>query len=524
MSDLPKFTAWFVGGSPDEGAQLRHQITEQKILRTLLRSGRLMIWGRVDNTSLPELYSRARVAAVPSMREQFGIVALEAQACECPVVASRLGGLQDIVLHSVTGILVPPGDPLSLAFALSTYLRNPYLSMHHGSFARSWVTAAFSWEAVARQYNRLYRDSQPIAAWKCSARVAQQLATTDARKRLTFVLGAEPQDIKLKPLSGISGHKSFQLDFGRRTFFAKFFETKPLAAADRFRLARGFSGFRSKEAMYRAALLHRDNLAAPNLVAHNDQEFMILTEWLPNKPSPTDFVRLSKVLCKQLRHYRRLGRKLLDTTKSTQYLASARAFWRLRSGRSLDAFDYASARLNFMLYPSHSQFFRTHPQIEIIRLDRQFSRSGAGAVFPALSEAVKNARYILCDRVGLLLQVPELSHGDVKFSHLRMRGDTLVIIDPEETHFAVGPLDIGHWAYYAAFREPVESLNGAAAIDLIGELLRNRRNFLLATSWMVAQAAFSALGQTLYGHCDSAESTAQFINEAVRATNYFLSV
>ncbi|MFP5325917.1 MAG: glycosyltransferase, partial [Acidimicrobiia bacterium] len=74
--------------------------------------------GVVPPAELADWYRRARVVAVPSRREGFGLVAAEALAAGRPVVASDVGGLTDIVSPGVSGLLVPPGDPTELAAAL----------------------------------------------------------------------------------------------------------------------------------------------------------------------------------------------------------------------------------------------------------------------------------------------------------------------------------------------------------------------------------------------------------------------
>jgi D-inositol-3-phosphate glycosyltransferase len=71
---------------------------------------------------MPEFWNSVSVAVVPSHRESFGLVALEALACGVPVVATAVGGLPEIVVDGETGILVPPRDPESLAKALLALL------------------------------------------------------------------------------------------------------------------------------------------------------------------------------------------------------------------------------------------------------------------------------------------------------------------------------------------------------------------------------------------------------------------
>jgi glycosyltransferase involved in cell wall biosynthesis len=80
-----------------------------------------------------EELAKARVLAIPALwPEPFGLVALEAYATGCPVVASRIGGLLDTVIQGVTGRLVPPGDVPALAAAIGTMLDDPGLANRMG--------------------------------------------------------------------------------------------------------------------------------------------------------------------------------------------------------------------------------------------------------------------------------------------------------------------------------------------------------------------------------------------------------
>ena len=97
------------------------------------------------------------VAAVPSIEEGFGLVALEALAVGVPVVASRVGGLPDIVRDGETGLLVPPADPDALAAALLRLLGDPELRARFGTAARIDVQR-FSLDAYASRLTEIYRE------------------------------------------------------------------------------------------------------------------------------------------------------------------------------------------------------------------------------------------------------------------------------------------------------------------------------------------------------------------------------
>ncbi len=116
-----------------------------------------------------QLYSHAAVFACPSIYEPFGLINLEAMACGTPVVASRVGGIPEVVVDGETGWLVPPGDPAALAEALRVSLADPTRARRMGEAGRRRVEAHFSWDRIAEHTLAVYRDA--IAA-KAAARAA----------------------------------------------------------------------------------------------------------------------------------------------------------------------------------------------------------------------------------------------------------------------------------------------------------------------------------------------------------------
>jgi glycogen synthase len=118
------------------------------------------------------LYTHAAVFVCPSVYEPFGIINLEAMACETPVVASAVGGIPEIVVPGETGVLVPleaegggsvePRDPeafsRALAAAVNELMDAPERRAEMGRAARARVLARFSWRAIAEQTLDFYRD------------------------------------------------------------------------------------------------------------------------------------------------------------------------------------------------------------------------------------------------------------------------------------------------------------------------------------------------------------------------------
>ncbi len=105
-----------------------------------------------------ELYSSARVFICPSVYEPFGIINLEAMACETPVVASAVGGIKEVVVPEETGLLVEPGQPDQIAAAVNGLLLNPEKAAAMGKNGRRRVEDYFSWESIAEKTRKMYEE------------------------------------------------------------------------------------------------------------------------------------------------------------------------------------------------------------------------------------------------------------------------------------------------------------------------------------------------------------------------------
>jgi glycosyltransferase involved in cell wall biosynthesis len=106
-----------------------------------------------------QLYSHAVGFACPSVYEPFGLINLEAMACETPVVASAVGGILEVVEDGTTGYLVPPGRPDELAAALRRLLDDPGAARAMGKAGRRRVEERFSWAHVAARTEEVYAEA-----------------------------------------------------------------------------------------------------------------------------------------------------------------------------------------------------------------------------------------------------------------------------------------------------------------------------------------------------------------------------
>jgi glycosyltransferase involved in cell wall biosynthesis len=120
--------------------------------------------GFVSATELAELYRRATVVVCPSRSEGFGVVCAEAMAHGRPVVATAVGGLQELVDDGRTGLLVEPENPQALRAAIDRLLADEDLRRRLGEAARADVAARFAWETVAAATIAAYHDAAGHAA------------------------------------------------------------------------------------------------------------------------------------------------------------------------------------------------------------------------------------------------------------------------------------------------------------------------------------------------------------------------
>jgi glycosyltransferase involved in cell wall biosynthesis len=147
------------------------------LLRTLSAQHDVRFLGSVDDDALPTLYRSAAVFAFPSVArtcygkpvkvsELLGLSVLEAMASGTPVVASRIGGVPEIVDHGVTGFLVTPGDTAELQERLAQLLRDRQLATRMGFAARTAVLDRFTWKAVAERCLAAYETAIAAAQFE----------------------------------------------------------------------------------------------------------------------------------------------------------------------------------------------------------------------------------------------------------------------------------------------------------------------------------------------------------------------
>jgi len=142
-------------GSPEDPSYLK----ELKLLaRTLRISDKVVFYGPVPYKQLPKVYSSADLLVLPSVWENMGNVLLEAQSCECPVIASNIAGTREVMVHEKTGFLVALGDLQELAGRISLLLNDEKMRHSMGKNAREFVSQRFSLNAYTKRILNVYSE------------------------------------------------------------------------------------------------------------------------------------------------------------------------------------------------------------------------------------------------------------------------------------------------------------------------------------------------------------------------------
>ncbi len=155
--------ARLAGGFPGARLTMAGDGPERPALERLIDdlgiAGQVELCGWVAPSRTAPLLDAATLLLIPSLHEGLGLAAIEAGQRGRPVVASRTGGIPEVVVDGITGFTVPPDDPAALASAASRLLEDPGLALSMGRAARRHVQERFSLEVCADGYLTLYRQA-----------------------------------------------------------------------------------------------------------------------------------------------------------------------------------------------------------------------------------------------------------------------------------------------------------------------------------------------------------------------------
>jgi glycosyltransferase involved in cell wall biosynthesis len=140
--------------------QLKEQVKELNLEENVIFEG------KIPHDEVPVYFNQMDIVVVPSILdgESFGVAAVEASACERPVVVSRIGGLQEVVIDKQTGFLVEPKNSRELADKIIMLMNDPKLRELFGKNGRQNVVEKYDWEKNAdlmlSHYEEILRSNQ----------------------------------------------------------------------------------------------------------------------------------------------------------------------------------------------------------------------------------------------------------------------------------------------------------------------------------------------------------------------------
>ena len=166
-----KFVVLFVGrDDPQKGAsrlvdavrELAGQIPDIMLImvghKDIYFDKHILCLPHVSRSELVKLYSLSDVFVLPSIYEPFGIVLIEAMACETACIGMRVGGIPDIIDHGRTGLLVQSDNPTGIFEAISDLYHDPEKRSVMGKNGRDRVISCFDWESISKKTIGVYRQ------------------------------------------------------------------------------------------------------------------------------------------------------------------------------------------------------------------------------------------------------------------------------------------------------------------------------------------------------------------------------
>jgi len=506
LSSVPNFVVWLVGGSEAETAFILDIIGAREHVAELHRNGRLLVWGRVAADGLAELYARASVVVMPSLREQFGIVAVEAMMCGTPVVASRVGGLPDIVLDGYAGTLVDPDAPDALANAVLGYLRNPDRVRREGLNAERWARTGFD---AARTYPRIaevYRTD-----------VVQQSFINRAvlRKEELDELAALTSEVLHERCVATdvssSDHTSAIVTTSSGRFFCKRYRPE---RADHISVLPVAASLRRERRLgdYAGRLeYHRDNPAVPRVLHVPTTAVPVAVfEYCDPVPGGTSDSLLQHVASA----FRSHCRIPVEDIAMTRYMDALRAVGENTTLHTIETHDIAAAELNSRLNRGVPRFHQVHPQLEMRRI-QLLLESRAWALSEAITSRILATIEFVTGGREIVLERPQMCHGSLKPEHLLTSNDgRIVACDTDSSRYVVGNFDEVHHVWNQVTLSP--AYGAGRALTRLSRIVAPDA-VATAIDWLVVYILFDALLAATTGRLDRLSNALRFCHDLPHA-------
>lgn len=520
--NLPNaFNAWIIGGSESDKAWAIHSAEVRPMLQSRLSSGNLIFWGRVESEALPEFYSRSTAVVVPSFREQFCITAVEAMMCGCPVIAARVGGLQDVVVDERTGSLFERGSSLSLAAVMATYIKCPELPLWLGRNATTWAREAFDSETVWPCLESLLANPSTYSgeSWPAfSEDRFRRLCIQDAIPVVERLLGSKVRSFKDR---SSSPSVSFTAALDDRDVFVKVYNNRPTSLNSLHEIPHpGEPASLSRERLLMALHLQGQPFF-PEILAYDLGTGLLIQECA------------TEIVVSSFEEARNLARDTLLSLRGFDVSAEPAAIrervhavlasrpWLDRT--SLEEIDRLSAEIHSIWVGGALRTRRIHPQVELFRI-QTFLRE-KGFLFPRdfQTRALATLQLVLAKR-PLIPVMPTFSHGTLKAEHFLRLNRRIVLCDFDHAGYYCGPVDVAHWIWDYCNRSA--AYHPLVMFKHLGEELEDEQDLFLGVCWILAFQLNRDLMAHVQGNGKRLNATLGFLYEfaeAIRNTCYSVS-
>lgn len=492
---IPIFRVWIIGGDEQELHLVSSLIASRNDLSGNWIEGLVHLWGRVENRALPELYSRSSVLVIPSSREQFGIVAIEAMMCGCPVVASRTGGLKDIVIDGFTGTHFDTDDSSTLANVLSGYIRSPGKIKWQGRQAATWSTRMFSLEQTYHRILRLYQDRniQTHAQLNTPQKTFREIQISRALPIIERLLGAtsvKAVDISCGP------YLSMELSKSREKLFGKMYSDYPSDITSVIPSSSDLLPRQTSDEQLHRTLFHQRNALTPNIIHIDWDSKLLITQWHGERArgSRDDLLSKFSTICKEFQKYETLP---CDGPEVAQYKAVLADVYRERTLESIERFDRVMASINSRLTGGVHRLSMTHPDVELLRL-RLLLRMGTWYLPTSFLARAASALDFVNSLKKPCMSFPKISHGSLKPQHLLgspKKG--FLVCDLDESRYVAGPFDAAHVIYEDLLeRNQIEVTRNLRELELVTS---QEGEFLNGVAWILVLLVYEAISRSIRG-------------------------
>lgn len=132
----------------------------KKLCKEINIENKVLFTGFVDEEEIIDHYRSSDIVVLPSttIQEGFGITLIEGNACEKPVIGSKIGGIQYIIKEGENGLLVPPKNPELLANSITKLLKDEKLAGKMGKNGRKLVENYYNWDRIAKIIEKVYQE------------------------------------------------------------------------------------------------------------------------------------------------------------------------------------------------------------------------------------------------------------------------------------------------------------------------------------------------------------------------------